>query len=171
MRRALLILMLLAGCKQDMAQMPRLDPLARALGFPHDAAALLPPEGTVARHADLSPVPDALPDQIPLAMLERGRERYAVFCAPCHSPTGDGDGMIVRRGFPAPPSYHDPGLIRAPDRHFYDVITNGYGAMFSYASRVPPADRWAIIAYIRALQLSQRAPVALADAGLAEGEE
>jgi hypothetical protein len=79
---------------------------------------------------------------------------------PCHSPVGDGDGRVVRRGFPRPPSYHEQRLRDAPDRHFYDVITNGYGIMHSYADRVPPQDRWAIVAYIRALQLSQNAPVA-----------
>ena len=163
MRWALLVL-LLAGCRQDMADMPRLDPLAFAPGFPHDAAALRPPPGTIARDADLSPPAEALPDRVPLAMLKRGRERYDIFCAPCHSPVGDGRGMIVQRGFPQPPSYHDPGLVAAPDRHFYDVITHGFGVMFPYGNRVPPEDRWAITAYIRALQLARRVPVALLDA-------
>ena len=90
----------------------------------------------------------------------RGQERYDIYCLPCHSPVGDGDGPVVRRGFPAPPSYHSRACVAAPDRHFYDVISHGYGVMFSYADRVAPADRWAIVAYIRALQLSQHAPVA-----------
>ena len=92
-------------------------------------------------------------------LLERGRERFDVFCSPCHGIAGDGDGMVVRRGFPRPPSYHSDPLRAASDAHFYAVITHGYGAMYSYATRVPPPDRLAIIAYIRALQLSQQAPV------------
>ena len=92
-------------------------------------------------------------------LLGRGQERFDIYCAPCHSRAGDGDGMIARRGFPDPPSFHTDALRNAPDSHFYDVITNGYGAMFPYAARVAPHDRWAIVAYIRALQLSQHAPV------------
>jgi mono/diheme cytochrome c family protein len=92
------------------------------------------------------------------ALLERGRGRYAIYCAPCHGLAGDGDGMIVRRGFPAPPSYHTDRLRAAPDSHFYQVISHGYGVMYPYADRVAPADRWAIVAYIRALQLSRHAP-------------
>ncbi|MGA9420817.1 MAG: cytochrome c, partial [Rhodanobacteraceae bacterium] len=91
-------------------------------------------------------------------LLARGRERFDIYCAPCHSRVGDGDGMIARRGFPAPPSYHAQRLRKAPDSHFYDVISNGYGVMYPYADRVAPDDRWAIVAYIRALQVSQHAP-------------
>ncbi|MGN6729114.1 MAG: c-type cytochrome [Rhodanobacteraceae bacterium] len=91
-------------------------------------------------------------------LLRRGQQRFDIYCAPCHSRAGDGDGMIARRGFPHPPSYHTDALRNAPDSHFYDVITDGYGAMFAYADRVSPHDRWAIVAYIRALQLSQHAP-------------
>lgn len=94
------------------------------------------------------------------ATLARGRERFDIYCSPCHSIAGDGDGMVVRRGFPGPPSYHTDRLRNAPDAHFYSVITNGYGMMYSYADRVAPADRWAIVAYIRALQLSQNARIA-----------
>jgi len=97
------------------------------------------------------------------ALLARGRDRFDIFCSPCHSIAGDGDGMIARRGFPHPPSFHTDRLRNASDAHFYAVITNGYGVMHSYARRVPPSDRLAIIAYIRALQLSQHAPVALLD--------
>lgn len=91
-------------------------------------------------------------------LLERGRERFNIYCAPCHSRAGDGDGMIARRGFPAPPSYHTDRLRKAPDSHFYQVISDGYGVMYPYADRITPHDRWAIVAYIRALQLSQHAP-------------
>jgi len=97
------------------------------------------------------------------SLLARGRDRFDIFCSPCHSIAGDGDGMIARRGFPHPPSFHTDRLRNASDAHFYAVITNGYGVMHSYARRVPPSDRLAIIAYIRALQLSQHAPVALLD--------
>ena len=97
----------------------------------------------------------AIPYPITMRLLQRGRERFQIYCEPCHSPLGDGDGMIARRGFPHPPSYHIARLRAAPDRHFYDVITNGYGIMYSYADRVAPEDRWAIVAYIRALQRSQ----------------
>lgn len=98
---------------------------------------------------------------ITLDLLQRGRDRFDVFCSPCHSIAGDGDGMVARRGFPHPPSFHIDRLRDASDAHFYAVITHGYGAMHPYATRVAPADRIAIIAYIRALQLSQRAPVAM----------
>lgn len=107
--------------------------------------------------ADIPPPLDN-PRPVTAALLTRGRERYDIYCAPCHSPVGDGDGMIVRRGFPAPPSFHTARLRRAPDGHFFRVITHGYGAMYPYADRVSPDDRWAIVAYIRALQLSQHAP-------------
>jgi hypothetical protein len=165
-RLALLVLLpvlLTAGCRQEMADMPRLEALERAPMFAGGTAALRPPAGTVARDADLSPVAERLPREVPMAVLERGRERFGIYCEPCHSPVGDGEGIIVQRGFPQPPSFHDPGLIAASDRHYYDVITNGFGVMFPYGARVELADRWAIIAYIRALQLSRRAPVALLD--------
>ena len=100
----------------------------------------------------------AKPPPLTLALLQRGQERFRIDCTPCHSELGDGHGMIVQRGFPAPPSYHIDGCATAPTQHFYDVMTNGYGAMYSFAGRVAPADRWAIAAYIRALQLSQHPP-------------
>jgi mono/diheme cytochrome c family protein len=99
------------------------------------------------------------PLPLTLATLQRGRERFDIYCSPCHSKAGDGDGMVVRRGFPAPPSYHTDRLRNAPDAHFFSVITNGYGAMYSYADRITADDRWAIVAYIRALQLSQHATI------------
>jgi mono/diheme cytochrome c family protein len=97
------------------------------------------------------------PRPVTMALLERGRERFEIYCVPCHSPLGDGDGMVVRRGFPKPTSYHVDRLREAPDRQFYDVITQGYGIMYAYGDRVGPEDRWAIVAYIRALQRSQDA--------------
>ncbi len=105
------------------------------------------------------------PPALSLALLQRGQERYRIYCTPCHSELGDGNGMIVQRGFPHPPSYDSARLRDASTQHFYDVITTGYGDMYSFAGRVAPADRWAIAAYIRALQLSQHASLAsLSDA-------
>jgi mono/diheme cytochrome c family protein len=102
---------------------------------------------------------DKIPDSVKLnqKLLKRGQERYNIYCSPCHSRAGDGRGMIVQRGFPTPPSFHEQRLLDAPAGHFFNVITSGYGAMYSYAARVPIEDRWAIVAYIRALQLSQHA--------------
>jgi mono/diheme cytochrome c family protein len=118
---------------------------------------MLPPPGIVARDDKAAPPG---PRPVTMALLERGQERFDIYCAPCHSRVGDGQGTIVQRGFPAPPSYYIERLRKAPIQHFYDVITNGYGAMYPYADRVAPADRWAIIAYIRALQASASASLA-----------
>jgi mono/diheme cytochrome c family protein len=98
---------------------------------------------------------DEFPMPVTKELVERGRERYNIYCIVCHGPVGNGDGMVVRRGFPQPPTYHDDRLRNAPVGHFFDVITNGWGKMSSYAYQVQPADRWAIVAYIRALQVSQ----------------
>lgn len=99
------------------------------------------------------------PFTVTMAVLTRGQERYAIFCAPCHGYDGAGTGMVVQRGFSPPPSFHSERLRNLPPGYLFDVITNGFGTMYSYGDRVPPADRWAIIAYIRALQLSQNAQV------------
>ena len=96
-----------------------------------------------------------MPVPVTKELLDRGQERYNIYCIVCHGPTGNGDGMIVRRGYPKPPTYHDDRLRNAPVGHFFDVMTNGWGKMNSYASMIPVADRWAIVAYIRALQASQ----------------
>jgi mono/diheme cytochrome c family protein len=103
---------------------------------------------------------ESFPMPIDRGVLERGQERYRIFCTPCHGELGDGRGIVVRRGFAPPPTYHSDELRGKPPGHFVDVITRGFGAMSSYAARVPPRDRWAITAYIRALQLSQHALVA-----------
>jgi mono/diheme cytochrome c family protein len=108
------------------------------------------------------------PPPLTLALIERGQQRFRIFCTPCHSELGNGQGMIVQRGFPAPPSYDSERLLKVPTRHFVDVIARGHGAMYSYAARVPPADRWAIAAYIRALQKSQNASAA--DLAASKGE-
>jgi mono/diheme cytochrome c family protein len=102
----------------------------------------------------------ALPMRLTKELLARGRERFNIYCSPCHDRTGNGRGMVVRRGYQPPPSYHIERLREAPVGHFFDVMTNGLGAMPDYASQIDVADRWAIAAYIKALQLSQHAPVA-----------
>jgi mono/diheme cytochrome c family protein len=118
-------------------------------------AAAAPGPHTGAEYAN--PLPITLP------VLARGRERFDIYCAPCHGRAGYGDGMIARRGFPAPSSFHISALRTAPDSHFYQVMSDGYGVMYPYADRITSADRWAIVAYIRALQLSQHAPAASLD--------
>lgn len=157
------------ACRQDMQNQPRYKPFA-ATDFFGDGRSERPTiADTVARgqlHVDTARYTgkvngkdiDYFPIQITRADLERGRDRFNIFCSPCHGRLGDGRGMIVLRGLRQPPNYHDPRLVNAPIGHFFDVMTNGYGAMFSYASRVPVDDRWRIAAYIRALQFSQNAP-------------
>ena len=108
---------------------------------------------------------DYLPFPVTAEVLARGQQRFNIYCSPCHGEVGDGNGMIVQRGFKHPPSYHIERLRKAPIGYFFDVMTNGYGAMPDYAQQVPPADRWAIAAYIRALQLSQHATEADVPAG------
>lgn len=154
-----LCLFLLAACRQEMADMPRHESYEPSAHFADGKSARPPVPGTVARSADLSPVPDMVPGPVTMAMLRRGQERFNIYCAPCHGIDGQGAGIVVQRGFPDPPSYFLQRLVAAPDRHFYDVITDGYGAMYSYAARVNRADRWAIVAYIRALQFARSVPV------------
>jgi mono/diheme cytochrome c family protein len=122
-------------------------------------------DGTSARHPPDHTVTVGLdsqdsPPQIDRTLLKRGQERFQIFCSPCHGLDGRGHGMVVERGFPTAPSYLEPRLLAAPAQTFYDAITQGYGVMYSYADRVAPHDRWAIIAYIRALQLAQHATTA-----------
>jgi len=154
MRRMLLIAMLaLGGCHQNltMSNQKKLHEWERSSVFPNGKVLQSPAPGSVSREQDLGNVLAEKPPMT-LALVQRGRERFNIFCSECHGPTGDADGIVVQRGFPRPPSFHEVRLVNAPDEHFVDVITNGYGVMYSYADRVPPADRWAIAAYIRALQ-------------------
>lgn len=144
----------LAGCDDDMSHQPK-DKTWHAAEAPPNGLSwpLSPPDGMVAR--DPPPPPPALS----LALLERGRQRYDIYCAACHARTGDGHGMIVQRGFPAPPPLDTPRIVAAPTRHYVDVISDGYGIMYAFAERVPPSDRWAIAAYIRALQRARAGTV------------
>jgi Cytochrome C oxidase, cbb3-type, subunit III len=164
----LLAVLVLAGCRQDMQDQPRFKPLAESDFYSDLRSARPPVDGTVARgqlHEDsyfysgkLGNNPgDYMPFPVTEDVLARGRERFNIYCAPCHSRTGDGNGMIVQRGFRAPPSYHTERLRKAPLGYFFDVMTEGFGAMPEYASQIPACDRWTIVAYIRALQLSQDA--------------
>jgi mono/diheme cytochrome c family protein len=160
-----LVLALLAGCERDMEDQPRLEPYEAAPIFPHAQSARLPVEGTVPQEASAVATPPQPP--VTLDLLQRGRERYDIYCSPCHGRTGDGGGMIVQRGFPHPPSFHDQAVHAVPDSFIYQVISQGFGRMYAYANRVLPEDRWAIAAYIRALQLSQQASAQdVRDAGL-----
>jgi mono/diheme cytochrome c family protein len=146
---------LAAGC-DNMANQPKVNPYEVYRASPEPLPPTRPVPGTVAR--DEAPPPQ--PPLITMALLERGRQRFDIYCSVCHGFAGFGDGKVVQRGFPAPPSYHIDRLRKAPIQHFYDVITNGYGAMYPYAQRVSPADRWAIAAYIRVLQAAEDVPVA-----------
>jgi mono/diheme cytochrome c family protein len=150
-RRAagMLALLVLIGSCDDMTDQDKGEVDSRAAGSVHEA------QDAVPWHDAALPTPP-----LTLALLERGQQRYRIYCTPCHSELGDGNGMVVQRGFPHPPSYHSDRLRQASTQHFYDVITHGYGAMYSFAARVAPDDRWAIAAYIRALQLSQHASAA-----------
>jgi len=158
------------GCRQEMYDQPRYKPLAKSDFFADGRASRPLVEGTVARGTldpfapaggtAAVPLATALPVPLTRELLARGRERYGIFCAPCHDGTGGGRGMVVRRGYRPPPSLHIERLRDAPVGHLYDVMTRGLGAMSDYAQQIPPADRWAIAAYVRALQLSQRAGVA-----------
>jgi len=161
-----------AGCRLDMHVQPKYKPLAATSFFGDGRSARPAVEGTVARgelhldeHLYTGKVNGQLATTFPFPItrqdLERGRERYNIYCLPCHDAAGTGRGMIVLRGFPTPPpSYHIDRLREAPVGHFFDVISNGLGNMYSYATRISPDDRWRVIAYVRALQLSQSATLA-----------
>lgn len=146
------------ACDQPfMENQPKYETYETALEWPDNQSARTPVPGTVARDAHLGPIPDELPMALTLDLLERGRERYNIYCSPCHARTGSGHGMVVQRGFPQPPTFHSERLRQAPLRHFYNVISDGFGVMYAYRDRVEPEDRWAIAAYIRALQLARHA--------------
>ena len=167
---ALSAVIVVSGCRQDMHDQPKYGPLRQSSFFGDQRSARPLVAGNVARghlredallytgkvngtDATMFPFP------IDASAMARGRQRFDIFCAPCHGRTGQGDGMIVRRGFRRPPSFHIDRLRDAPVGHVFDVITNGFGAMPDYATQISAADRWAIIAYVRALQLSEHATI------------
>jgi hypothetical protein len=152
--------------KQDMAHQPKARPLAPSEFFTDGRSERPLIENTIARGSladDTLFVPkdsNSFPLPLSLQLLERGEERYKIFCTPCHGLQGDGNGLVSMRGMKHPPSFHQDRLRQEPNGYIYDVISNGFGSMFGYAAQVPPRDRWAIIAYLRALQLSRNAHVA-----------
>jgi mono/diheme cytochrome c family protein len=168
---AALCAMALSGCdeaiRQDMANQPKNRPESPSDFFADGRSVRPLLENTVARGAidndvynvskDFAGFPPAV--KLDAKLLHRGQDRYKIFCTPCHGLQGDGLGMIAARGMKHPPSFHIDRLRQAPNGYFYDVITNGFGAMYSYSERIPPSDRWAIIAYVRALQLSRNVKV------------
>ncbi len=160
----------LAGCRQDMHDNPRYEPLEATTFFADGRSSRAFVPNTVARgtlredsHLYQGRVDGQLATTFPMAVtaqvMARGQERFNVFCSPCHGRTGTGNGMVVQRGFRAPPSYSEERLRNAPVGYFFDVMTSGFGAMQDYAAQIPPQDRWAIAAYIRALQYSQNARI------------
>jgi mono/diheme cytochrome c family protein len=161
----------LTGCRQDMQDQPKFIPLRPSAFFADGRSERPLVEGTVARghlNADTAyytgmvngKAVAAFPFPITRDVLNRGQERFNIYCSPCHDKLGTGNGMIVQRGYRHPPSYHIDRLRQVPDGYIFDVITNGFGAMPDYAAQVAPQDRWAIVAYIRVLQYSQHAPLA-----------
>jgi len=162
----------LGACRQDMHDQPKYEALEKSDFFPDGRSARQPPANTVARdelredsvyytgYDDNDELVDKIPFKVTRTTLERGRATFNAFCSPCHDQVGTGRGMIVRRGYPQPPTYHQERLRKVKDGYIFDVITNGFARMPSYASQIPVADRWAVVAYVRALQLSQHAPLA-----------
>jgi len=168
-----LCLLWLPACEKAMRNMyeqPKYPPFVESSLWPDGQSARPLEPGVVVRSAgalaaassgrqgDIAQ-PARLPPPMTIESLQRGRERYDIYCAPCHSVSGDGDGMVVRRGFPAPASLHSPLMRAASDAHLFDVITGGSGVMYAFADRIGPPDRWAIVAYVRALQRSQHASI------------
>ena len=160
----------LAGCRQDMHDAPSYDPLQQTNFFANGAASRPLVANTVARgqlradeHLYTGKINGQVATEFPMpvtkAVLDRGQERFNVYCSPCHGRTGEGNGMVVQRGFRQPPSYHEERLRNAPVGYFFDVMTNGFGAMQDYSAQVTVPDRWAIAAYIRVLQFSRSATV------------
>jgi len=167
---AVAALLATGGCelRQAMYNQPKLSPLQSSEFFENGMASRPVIEGTVAR-GQLQDDPhlyegkvdgtmvDSFPFEVTVEVMKRGQQRFNIYCAPCHDQAGTGNGMIVQRGFKRPPSFHDQRLVDAPEGYYYHVIKNGFGVMSDYAAQIPVKDRWAIIAYIRALQYGQRA--------------
>ena len=159
---------LLSACGLNMYNQPRADSFEASPFFADGASARPLIEGTVSRERgaidpdffdgqDENGLVTALPLELTVSLLQRGQERFNIFCTPCHNYNGNGEGVVVQKGFPQPPSLHEQRLLDAPVGYYYNAMTNGFGRMFSYASRIPTEDRWAIAGYIKALQLSQNA--------------
>jgi mono/diheme cytochrome c family protein len=167
-----LLLPLTLSCRRDMFDQPSRKPLARNDFFQDNQMASRPIVPHTVARGQLQEdeafytgklgtnLVTTFPIPVTRDLLERGQERFDIYCSVCHGRTGEGNGMVVQRGFPVPPSYHIDRLRQAPVGHFFDVMTQGYGIMYSYAQRVKPEDRWAIAAYIRALQLSRNVSLA-----------
>lgn len=163
----LALTLILSACGRNMFDQPRADALQASPFFADGSANRPPIDGTVSRERGaIDPAffggPDListseLPFELSLGLLQRGQERYNIYCTPCHNYNGDGEGVVVQRGFPQPASFHEQRLLDAPVGYYVNAMTNGFGRMFSYASRIPAEDRWAIAGYIKALQLSQNA--------------
>ena len=161
----------MTGCRQDMHDQPKLEPLEASTVFANGAGSRTLIEGTVARgqlredkpfytgRTEADEFVTELPVELDHELLSRGQSRFNAYCSPCHGRVGDGEGMVVQRGFKHPQSFHQERLRQSQVGYFFHVITNGFGEMSSYAAQIPPDDRWAITAYIRALQLSQGAPI------------
>ena len=162
--------LLVAGCRQDMHDQPKFKPYAKSDFFADQRSARPLVDGTIARghlHSDAlrftgkaaGKPAEVFPFAITGDLMERGHERFDIFCSPCHGRTGTGDGMIVRRGYRRPPTFHQDRLRQAAPGYVFDVITSGFGAMPDYAQQIPVEDRWAIVAYLKALQRSQQATI------------
>ena len=162
---------LATACRQDMQDQPKYKPLGESKFFADGRQARPIPAGTIARDElnDTDPFHtgvsnrqflDTIPMDVDLKLLERGRDRFDIYCSPCHGRMGDGNGMVAQRGFRAPANFHSDRLRSVPPGYIFQVITNGYGAMGDYGDQIAVNDRWAIVAYLRALQLSRHAPVA-----------
>jgi mono/diheme cytochrome c family protein len=154
-----LVVLALSACRQKMANQPRYDPLESSDFFADGMAARPRLAGTVAR-GDLALEEANAPVAVTMDVINRGQQRYNIYCSPCHGRAGDGNGMIPSRGYRRPPSFHTLTVRNRPDAHYFDVMTNGFGSMPSYRTMIGARDRWAIIAYVRALQLSQNATLA-----------
>jgi len=170
-------LMLVGGCdrlRQDMGSQPKNKPLSASEFFQDGRSERPLVENTVARGSILEDdlyepkESNAFPLAVDLTLLERGEQRYQIFCSPCHGLQGDGNGMVAMRGMKHPPSYHQARLRQVPNGYLFDVITNGFGIMMGYSVQIPPRDRWAIVAYLRALQFSRNASASELPAELRE---
>ncbi|HEY1708588.1 MAG TPA: cytochrome c [Rhizomicrobium sp.] len=154
---ALLVVLALAGCDESMDEQNRLKTYGSAPGissWPAEGEALPLAKGTIPQGALERDAALRNPPPVSLALLQRGRQRYDIYCSACHGLTGAGDGIVVARGFPKPKPFDDPAILRVSAKHLVDVIGQGYGVMYSFSDRVDPKDRWAIASYIRALQLA-----------------